>query len=185
VSAPRRYRTRRGITLVEMVVALGVMAVGLLGFLQSIVAAVNVARAQREIAIASEAGRQTIERMRSESFAQVFKRYNVDPNDDPGGAGTAPGASIVVAGLRPLPGAAGGAVGRIVFPTRTAGTAVAVFENVADDNLGMPRDLNGDNQIDAANTITDYRILPVMVQFDWLGANGPQHVRFTTQLANF
>jgi type II secretory pathway pseudopilin PulG len=185
VTATRRARARRGITLVEMVVALGVMAVGLLGFLQSIVAAVNVARAQREIAIASEAGRQTIERMRSENFVLVFQRYNVDPSDDPGAAGSAPGASIVVPGLRPLPGAVGGAVGQIVFPTRTAGAAVALRENIVDENLGMPRDLNGDGLIDGANHANDYRILPVIVRFDWLGANGQQHVRFTTQLANF
>jgi type II secretory pathway pseudopilin PulG len=172
-------------TLLEMVVALGVMAVGLLGFLQSIVCAMNVARAQREIALASEAGRQTLERMRAATFNQVFKLYNVDPGDDPLGAGTAPGASIVVQGLRPLAGAAGGEVGQIVFPTRTAGASVALRENIVDDKLGMPRDLNGDGLIDGANHAGDYRILPVVVRFDWLGANGPQHVMFTAQLANF
>jgi len=165
-------------TLLELVIAIGVMAVGLLGFLQSIVCAMNLARAQREMAIASEAGRQVMENMRAATFGQVFKLYNADPNDDPGAAGSAPGKNIVVAGLRPLPADADGAVGEISFPTRTAGTSVALRENVIDTNFGTPRDLNGDGLIDVANHTSDYRILPVMVRFDWLGATGPQHVVF-------
>jgi type II secretory pathway pseudopilin PulG len=172
-------------SLVELVVALGVLSVGLLGFLQSIVYAMNLARAQREIATASEAGRQALENMRAATFSQVFKLYNVDPNDDPGGAGTGPGANIVVAGLRPLPGDADGVVGQIVFPTRTAGTSVALQENVVDINLGTPRDLNGDGLIDAADHANNYRILPVAVRFDWQGAAGPQHVIFKTLIADF
>jgi type II secretory pathway pseudopilin PulG len=178
-------RSRRGLTLLELVVALGVLTVGLLGFLQSIVYAMNLARAQREIAVASEAGRRAMENMRGATFGQVFKLYNVDPNDDPGGAGTGPGANIAVAGLRPLPGDADGAVGQITFPSRTAGTSVALRENVVDTDFGTPRDLNGDGVIDTADHTNDYRILPVMVRFDWLGATGPHHVVFKNQISDF
>jgi hypothetical protein len=164
---------------------MAVLVVGLLGFLQSIVYAMNLARAQRQIDVASEAGRQAMETLRATTFSQVFKLYNGDPNDDPGGAGTGPGPNIVVAGLQPLPGDPDGEVGEIVFPIAAVAGVVQLRENVVDADLGTPRDLNGDDAIDAADHADDYRVLPVVVRFDWLGANGPLHREFKSVIADY
>ena len=173
-------------TLVELVVSLGVLAVGLLGFLQSIIYAVNLTRAQRETAVVSEIARQTIENLRAATFNQVFRLYNVDPNDDPAGVGTGPGNKLSIAGLRTLPGTTDGAIGHIVFPVRSAGlTSVQVQESVVDSDLGTPRDLNGDGLVDNADHSSDYRILPVVIHFDWSGATGARHMELKTLLADY
>ena len=85
----------------------------------------------------------------------IWALYNADPADDPGGAGTAPGAAFDVAGLAPQLGDPDGMVGQVVFPE----VAGALREDVADERLGAPRDLNLDGAVDAANHAGDYRVL--------------------------
>jgi len=172
-------------TLVEVVIAVGVLVVGLLGFMRAILYAMNLARAQREVAVVSEAGRQAMESLRAANFNQVFKLYNANPNDDPGGAGTGPGANIALTGFRTLPGDNDGSIGRIIFPIRSAGGLEELRENIPDTDLGTPRDLNGDGAVDTLDHANDYRILPVVVRFDWQSANGPRHLELKSLIADY
>ena len=177
---------RGGFTFVELAVGMTVLLVALL-ILSSVVSSMAQQRAvNRETALAISGARNVLETLRSEDFAEVFALYDSDPADDPGGAGTAPGQRFDVAGLDPLPGAVNGLEGEIVFPTVAgAGTSVQLREDVVNRALGMPRDLSGDNVVDAADHAQGYFILPVQIRVRWTGPNGPREYSMTTQLCRY
>lgn len=126
---PGNPDTRRpdtlGLTLVELTLALA-----LLGVAGAIFAGFTSARARleqnlSERATAAEAARRAIERLASAPFGQVFALYNAQADDDPDGAGTAPGPRFKVDGLSPLETSVDGCVGTIVLPALLATTADA------------------------------------------------------------
>lgn len=178
----RPGRRRAGLTLIELIVSLSILAMALLGFTRVVIAAMQALRTDREVTLARQAARQVLERMQGEEFAEIFALYNADPNDDPGGAATGPGNWVQVFGLPPRPGAPAGAVGEILFPTQLVGGVPQLREDVVDAALGMPRDLNGDGIIDGADRSGDYQILPVRVRFQWRGASGNSSFEFKTVL---
>jgi type II secretory pathway pseudopilin PulG len=174
-------------TLLELTIALCILVVGLLGFLQSLLSAMALHRAQRDDAVVSEIARQTIANLQATPFAQVFVRYNSSAADDPGGV-VSPGANVAVPGLRALPTDADGIVGRIDFPTSPGPGGVPMLrEDLAFPEFGTPRDLNvnGDGAIDGFDHATNYTVLPVALTFDWLSAKGPRHIEFRTILAGY
>ena len=133
---------------------------------------------------ASQAVRIVLEEMRNEKLNDIFALYNADPDDDPGGTGTAPGNRFAVEGFSPLETALDGLVGTISFPTITpVGELAELREDFVDADLGLPRDLNGDSIIDDQNHATDYILLPIKVEVDWLGRYGERHVQFFTMFA--
>ncbi len=133
---------------------------------------------------ASQAVRTVLERMRNEKLRDIFPLYNSDPLDDPGGAGTAPGNRFGVDGFDPLETAVDGLVGTISFPTITPeGEVAQLREDTVDEDLGLPRDLNGDSIIDDLDHSSDYVLLPIKVEVDWLGRYGQRHVEFFTMFA--
>jgi hypothetical protein len=170
--------------LVELLCALTVLFVGVLGFVQALTASARLTQQTREKTLALEAARRVIEEVEANVFAEAFWRYNQLPGDDPSGAGTAQGGNFMVPGLVPLAADADGFVGEIVFPTN-AGAPGTLREDVVDAAIGMPRDLNGDNAIDAANHSGDYRLLPMLVRVRWRGAAGNASVELRTILGNY
>jgi type II secretory pathway pseudopilin PulG len=172
-------------TLLELTIALSVFVVGMLGFLQSVLYAMALQRAQRDDAAVTEMARQTMASMQGTPFSQVYSRFNSSTLDDPFGVAS-PGSNVAVTGLRPLPTDADGFVGRITFPTRDVGGGVPELrENLTFPQFGTPRDLSGDGATDTADHSTNYVILPVMISFDWLSAKGPRHLEFRTILAGY
>ena len=154
----------------------------------------------RENAIAADAARVVIEQMRNEDFTQLFYLFNEDPSDDPDGPGSAPGNRFSVENLEPLASDSAGVVGEIILPARLtpvdssgqagAGGAALVEElwlreDLADAELGLPRDLNGDNVIDDTDHAGDYMILPVCVVVRWQGRHSERSLRMVTMLADF
>ncbi|MBL8862463.1 MAG: hypothetical protein JNK02_10685 [Planctomycetes bacterium] len=181
----RRRVGRRGFTLVELAFGITILIVGVLGFAQTLVSMERAQMRTREAGRATEAARAMLERIQAEAFPEAFRRYNDLPDDDPGGAGTAPGALFAVPGLSPRPGDADGFVGRVIFPS-PPGSPGELRESVVDAALGMPRDLNGDGVIHAtASYATDYEILPVRVRVEWLSAAGAGQVELSTVLGNY
>jgi len=180
---PRRSTRARGMTLTEIMVAITVLSVSLLAYCAAIGATIRNNNLTRETALATQAARRTIETLKATPFAQVFRLYNGDRGDDPGGIGTAPGRHVAVGGLQARPGDADGTVGEIIFPTPAPNSA-NLRENLVDTLLGTPRDLNGDGAIDALDHSGDYRILPVIVRMSWIGPAGPGRVEFRTLLAD-
>jgi len=159
-------RRRRGVTLVEIVVVIAIMTVSMAMFAQTLTASSRLDPVANETMLAAEGARVMVERMRAQPFSEVFARYNTNPADDPGGPGTAPGATFAIPGLAPA--TVGGVVGTIEFPAISG----ALREDTTDDKLSMPRDLNADGRIDSANHAADYELLPFRVKVQWASSTG-------------
>lgn len=196
----RASHRRAGISLVEILVALSVMVVAGSIFCQMLIATTRLRQVNRENALAADAARVVLERMRNEPFLEIFRDYNEDPKDDPGGEGTGPGHLFDVHGLEAVDGAS--RVGRVTFPSMAVtvtsggggkqgmlGGSTTIQQHLREDyqdaGLGMPRDLDGDNKIDTSNHGTNYLILPVRVAIEWKSGTGARKFEIVTQLGDF
>lgn len=166
--------------MVELMVALSILTV--CGYLLSSTITATMAHrvAERETAAATRAIQNVFEDMRNEEFSELYALYNDDPNDDPGGAGTATGRDFAVEGLTPLPADADGFVGMVRLPSPDG----VLREDAEDDELSLPRDLNGDAMIDEVDHAGDYIVLPVRVSVEWDGYAGPRRLEMFTMLAD-
>jgi hypothetical protein len=124
-----------------------------------------------ENAIAAEAARVALEHLRAQPAEDLLALYDDDPANDPGGPGTAPGATFDVDGLAPVPD--GGPVGRYEFPLVDGG----LREDIVEDMLGLPRDLNGDGEIDSLDHRSDWALLPLRVRLRWTSEGGAASTR--------
>lgn len=177
--SPGTNLRRTGMTLVEVMVALVILTVSTYMLSSTIMAAVAHSEIKRERALAVEAAMNTLEAMRAQPFADLHALYNSDPADDPGGAGTAPGSGFDAVGLDPMTGDADGFVGRILLPSMTS----VLREDNNLPELGMPRDLDGDLQIDVDDHALDYMILPVKVIIEWQGGSGRRSFEMSTMFS--
>lgn len=180
----RASRFRAGFSLLELLVAVGVLLFGLLGFSQAVLRSAATNESAREGALAAAAARELIETMQAEEFATLFRRYNDDPTDDPGVAGSAPGANFAVGGLDAQAGDADGFVGRIEFPVQAAAPGT-LREDLVLPAMGTPRDLDGDDVVDGVDHKDDYRLLPVVVRIQWRGRATDSQAVFRTVLGSF
>lgn len=169
-----------GMTLIEIVIGLGVVVIALLGIMSALVSASRVDESASEQVRALNGAKSMIEQMKQVPFAEAWARFNSNPADDPGGAGTAPGCNFAIAGLRAQTGDADGLPGQILFPEALGNLS----ETAIDARLGMPvaKDLNGDGNSTGTNVNTTYQILPVRIVVDWHGARGRTHLELTTFL---
>ena len=164
---------------------LGILAVSFGMFSTTMIANNRTRSINRDTALSAEAARVIFETMRNLDTSELYALYNSVPGDDPGGAGTAPGADFAVLGLDPVPGDADGMVGRICLAERLAGGRWQLREDVIDPALGLPRDLNGDSIIDDLDHAQDYLVFPVRVELDWQGRFGARHMTVSTMLTRF
>lgn len=183
---PRTHRHARarsasaGFTLIELSVVMFVMTVAVSMLASTMISAGRLGPLRRERALATDAARTMLETIRSETFSERFALFNVDPDDDPAGIGTAPGCHFDVEGLPPQADDADGRVGRVRF----SADAAPLREDVADDDLGFPRDLNADGVVDADDHASDYVILPVEVEIRWQGTSGPMEISIPVMYAD-
>jgi len=181
-----RQNSRSGFTFVELAVAMTILLVALLIFSSTISGMAKQRAVNRETNLAVSAARNMIETLRSQAFEQVFVLYDADPNDDPGGAATGPGNHFAVPGLDPTADAPGGMQGEIVFPTVVDPLkGLELREDLEDRQLGMPRDLSGDNVVDDQDHRAGYFILPVLVRVRWMSPNGIRQYDLSTQLCKY
>ena len=195
----RERRGQEGFIAIELVLVTLVMLVALQIFAEIMLATSRQRSVNRENSIAMEASRATVEHLMSLPLQDIFALYNSNPNDDPGGVGTAPGPKFKVPGLTPASFALDGMQGSVSFPVGpppggagggaggfggvgglggaggtggTGGAAMVLREDVVDRDLGMPRDLNGDLVVDDLDHSNDYSILPVRLQITWHSRSG-------------
>ncbi len=173
---------RGGFTMVEVLLASLVLVIAILGTMSSITSSAVLGDASLETTVAYKAAQQQMERLKATAFANVFTEFNGDPTDDVGGNGTAPGANFAVAGLDPQRDDAAGMVGVILLPVSDAQPG-RLIETFVDDQMGMPRDLNVDGVVDAADHSADYFILPVRVRIEWRGLSGNRTIELNTILS--
>lgn len=170
-------RGNGGFTLIELSVALMVATLAAGAIATTLTSSVSLSRSNRERATAHDAAALVLQQIRSETFSEVFARYNATAADDPA-AGVSPGAAFDVLGLRPTTNDADGRVGQVLFP----GDGLELRENLADRWLGTPRDLDGDGAATAGDHAAGYRILPVRVRVSWQGPGGTHNVDLVTVL---
>ena len=188
-------RERRGFTLVELVIATPLVLIATSLIASTLMASSQRKTLNRDRALAASTLQEVLEHMRNEDFTRIFALYNNDPFDDPNGPGTAPGRFFAVDGLKPIPDPvtgvvpAHGMVGEILLPVLNTGGAIDVDLELREDidleELGMPRDLNGDSVIDDLDHSEDYHLLPVTGVIRWQSEVGPLEFRMHTLLADW
>jgi Tfp pilus assembly protein PilV len=160
MSAPRRIPSRRGagFTLVEMLLAGAILAIGVLGMLAMIFGASALVLANREDDTAMNLACQQlagIEEYARGDFSGTFAHYR--------------GAATQTLSAHTGQGAKNFDV-TIVFPTGTGAAATQLLENSPVDpgGFGMPRDLDGNGTFpDADDKAATYSLLPVKVHVEW------------------
>jgi hypothetical protein len=161
---------RKGLSLVEVLIALTVLLMGLGGFLRILTASFRLGETSDQLVTAMEAARSIVEELHGEDFTQVFPTYNGATSDNPAGK-TSPGDTFQVAGLLPAEADADDTVGEILFPTDPANPA-RLTELASSGFPGMPKDLNLDGDDKDANVTADFKLLPVVIRLRWQSSNG-------------
>lgn len=174
-------RTRGAFTLLEVMIAVTIMAGLLVGLLSTILVLGRMNATNGENLAAMRGAEKMVETLRGTDFSKVFATYNAVPGDDPPpGPGTAPGPNFDVEGLVPQPDDPDGKCGKILFPTNAAGTELR--EDVTDLDLRMPRDLDGNGVIGTGDVSATYTMLPVTIRVDWQGVQGRRSWTYRTIL---
>ena len=62
--------------------------------------------------------------------------------------------------------------------------SIRLREDFADESLGMPRDLDGNNKIEATDHSKGYILLPVKVRIEWKSGTATRHFELVTQLGD-
>lgn len=161
-------RRDRGMSLVEIMIALVVVAVAMLALASLITSSSRVAEESQYRTFAYNAARRVVEEMRGVAFSEIYMRYNASTSDNP--PGTCPGNTFVVDDLPNGP-AGSTTQGTLFFPENTAGTLTETpSDALLAKDFGMPKDLNRNGAIDGA--VGAYYLLPVKVVVEWLMPGG-------------
>lgn len=166
-------------TMIEVVIAMAILLIAVGGTLATISSVGVLTESSRERSVAFAGAQRALEQMQGEDFREVFARYNADAGDDVGP--NPPGASFDVAGLDPQRDDPDAAVGQVLFPVDGAAPA-SLFENLDEPSFGLPRDLDADGALDAADHAGDYAVLPVRVRVEWRDRSGNHFVELATVL---
>jgi prepilin-type N-terminal cleavage/methylation domain-containing protein len=188
----RSSAVHRGMTLIEVMIALVVLSVGILAVVSAIISSMTTVDHNREEYLAMTACRQKIAEMEDAVFTNLFQSYNIQPN------GVAkPQNPFAVNALT-------GAIGVVIFPVDNAGqlsetitttTVPSVYgSNPAYSTLNMGGgkvDMNGNGTPTTAGVGGEggisgnpgsYSALPVCVRVRWQGVTGVKEVNFNTVL---
>jgi type II secretory pathway pseudopilin PulG len=184
----QRRKGTAGVTLVELMIALGVIAVALMGLVSVILHTTKSNAVMRENLVAMRAAEQKIEEMRAVDFYSIFTDYTTVS----GGADLRT-PTFQVTGLLPVPGAT--VVGKIIFPSdaypNPGGTQL--LENMTSELMGVPQDmdLNGSSVIESGVNLATiggplgaYDMLPVMIQLDWQSIHGRRSLQYRHVILN-
>jgi prepilin-type N-terminal cleavage/methylation domain-containing protein len=174
--------SRCGFSLVELLVAATLIVVALTGIAGSMLSSMALNRVNRDTALAQQAACRALEELRSVPFEEAFFVYNTTQGDNPGGSVPERGPNFAVPGLAALASDADGLVGQIEFPVVDPFGIDELREDVEDEGLGMPRDLNGDLLIDGLDHSEDRLLLPVRVRLEWRGVTGTRQLEMETML---
>jgi hypothetical protein len=172
-AAKMTHRTRNiqipaGFTLLEAMFACVLVVVPIFGLMSAMNSATVLETVTMETVIARNAVRKKAEELQDlqndVDFPGIFAAYN--------------GTTFSVAEMTLWAGQPG--TGSFKFPSSGA----QLREDVTDADLGMPRDLNGSNTVDAADHAADYKLLPCTVRVDWTGPRGAEFIELNLLLTS-
>ncbi len=164
---PRRVRHEKGFTLVEIVVALGILVVAIIGLVSVIAHTTRHNAVNRENQTAMRAAEKKIEEMVNSSFATVFTTFSAT------GAATFDVPPL----LAPTSGTK---VGTIRFPG--AGGALLELGSGAFMGMAADLDLDGNGAVTSGDVSTTYQILPLEIEMTWKGIHGERTLRYRHML---
>lgn len=173
---PRAAHSSSGFSLIDVCVALLILAIAVGALVGTMFSALRLDQVNESRAAANQALRAVLEDMRTLEFSTVYAAYNTSSADDPDPDHDYKTGLALKAKLPA--GACGSApVAQVVFPEDKQGF---LREDLVDASLGLPRDLNGDGDIDGNDHSADYKILPVTVKLEWKSQSGPQKIQVAT-----
>ncbi len=175
----QRRACSAGFTLLELLISATVFVLVAGAVVTTLSAAIALNSTNRETILATQAAESALEALKGTAFDEVFVRYNATAADDPAND-PSPGSAFAVQGLGVQEGDADGLAGEIQFP----GDGLTLREDADDLELGMPRDLSGEGNIDANDHAADYRLLPVRAVVEWQGRNGARRVELVCVLSD-
>jgi len=178
-SGPPVALPKAGFGLVDLCVALVVLSISLGVLVGAVFSGIRLARTDEETALASQALRATLARLASLEPRNAFVILNAEDGDDLQGQSAQTYLAVQEELLTDRQGQP--VTISVTFPVDPANPGV-VREDLELPALGMPRDLDGDGEIDGADHADDLVILPVLLRLDWEGAGGPQSVQMATIL---
>jgi type II secretory pathway pseudopilin PulG len=165
-----RARAQAGFALLDVVIAAAILAVALLGHASTVLSGHRLSRTVEHRTVALEALRQFVERLRSDPDWGGLYAGLVSLSSTPTPPGELPGRAptdyypdyVVPQGL-----------GTVRVRVEVPQSGVDLREDAVDDRFGLPYDLNGDGEIDAAPHQDDCTVLPVSIRFSWHPAGEP------------
>ncbi len=195
-AACRARGSERGMGLIEVALALLVIAVATLGSVSWTLSGMSLEAENRERADAHDAMRVLFEELQAVPFEEVFARFNADPADDPDGEGTARGGLFSIEPNRkdgfldPARVAGGSTVAyrsnplevRVEFPVDAFGQLDESAQGA--DWGGRAWDLDGNGAVETGGGSTGYVLLPVRIRIRWQGHRGTrsvEHVRLLSR----
>lgn len=170
---PPARKGRRGVTLIELIIAVAVLGLSLILLVSIIFSSGTVQESTRERAIAYNFVRKLLEEMRSAPFDPVLNpTTNVFVQYKSGGTAynTVTSATYLRDNLGLNPPKSGPRL-EIIFPMRNG----HLDETMTDTDLQMPKDLDWSGAATSTNVDATFRILPVKVIVHWSGIHNLQN----------
>lgn len=163
-------RGSSGLTLLELVIAMSIVAFALFGLVSVIAFTTRSNLATKQRVLAMRAAERKVEQMGSATFENIFTNYN---NTTAGfGVDSVEGLDYI-----PSAGASNKQIVFVSFPV-TSGQLDETKTGAFLDNRNAAGavtniDLNGDgDNVDAALNVTNVKIIPVQVAVRWKGVMG-------------
>lgn len=153
---------RAGFTLIEVMLAMAIVAFALLGLVSLITSSSRVQDESSSRTRAYNAVRKVIEEMRGLPLADVYPTYR---------SGGTIGDTFAVDEIPKNPAGVNGAQGRILFPEAGGGLTESPADAILAAELGMPKDLNRDGDV-VDTGLSTYAILPVKIVVEWAQPGG-------------
>ena len=179
---PREMRGgESGFTLIEVLMAGSFLALAACGMSAVLAGSMSMAAVNKETAQARTAAQRMLEELQNVPTSDIFATFNNIVEDDPLGQSTAPGSLFAIK-TKPAAIQVSNMTGEIFFPE--APQTGELREDLRDETLGMPRDLNGDGEIDNLDHAKDYLFLPVRIRISWDGLAGHRTYELHTVILN-
>jgi type II secretory pathway pseudopilin PulG len=198
---PQTHRRRRdgGFTLIEVVIALCVIVLTLIGLIAGISYASRTNATIHEDELAMRGAQKMVETIRSYPVGMVWACFNNSPNDAsglPSAFAWNPTAYpemasnlFEVEGLQPVKDSVNGVVwdkcGMVSFPGDQTTNIVEITDTTDPMYDENGTDLNANAATGETLSITDpYNLLPVTITIRWRGINGVRTMTFRCLLIN-